>query len=44
MVDFFSYFCPIRKYSKYILDVTFRWEWNDTSSLMGLNGFILDSY
>ena len=30
---FFSYFYPIRKYSKYSLNLTFGWECNDTSSL-----------
>ena len=30
---FFSYFYPIRKYSKYSLHLIFCWERNDTSSL-----------
>ena len=29
----FSYFYPIRKYSKYFLNLTFGWECNDTPSL-----------
>ena len=30
---FFSYFYPIGKYSKYYLNLTFCWEYNDTPSL-----------
>ena len=33
MVDFFSHFHPIRKYSKYSLNRTLCWECNDTPSL-----------